>query len=156
MASAILITLPGRIYIRRFRPSDLARILELENASFPKAPYPRELFEDLYRDCGPLFLVAHSTGAIAGYMVTCVAGNRAEIVSVAVNPEQRRAGVASALMRVTLNRLRARGAAVVSLMVREKNAAARKFYDGVGFRRVRRIPRYYENGAGGIRMTLVL
>jgi ribosomal protein S18 acetylase RimI-like enzyme len=37
-------------------------------------------------------------------------------------------------------------------MVMTTNRAARAFYEKYGFRKLRRVPRYYENGADGLRM----
>ena len=134
----------------------MREILNLELACFPEEPYPRGLFEDLYRECGSLFLVAHRGRKLEAYMVSCAEGERAEIVSLAVAPAARRAGTASALMRRTLAGLRSGRVRRAFLMVRESNAAARAFYQRFGFRRARRVRHYYENREDGIRMILDL
>src|ERR1700722_13127445 len=96
--------------IRRFRLSDMDSVLQIEHASFRKDAYDRNLFAEFHRKCGELFLVAEAHRTIGAYMVTCTRsrlGSRtAELVSVAVAPEARRAGLASALMDATLRRLR--------------------------------------------------
>src|SRR5690242_12009793 len=133
------------IEIRPYRSADLERIMEIERAAFPKAPYPRKMFRELYRDCGELFLIAKCGRRIAGYMVTCVRGGTAEVVSIAVDPPFRRARVGSALMRYTLRELRRARATRVDLAVRVTSGAI-SFYRRFGFAEVRRLKKYYEDG----------
>jgi ribosomal-protein-alanine acetyltransferase len=130
----------------------LERVIAIENACFPREAYPRELFLELREECGPYFLVARRGRRIAGYSIASVAGGKAEIVSVAVAPEHRRAGVATALLRHTLARLRRARVTAVALMVRPDNAGAIRFYERLGFRAAGRIARYYEDGSAGLLM----
>src|ERR1051325_6272561 len=117
-----------RIEIRRFRAADLERIERIERASFGKDAYDRNLFAELFDKCSDLFLVGLRRGVVCGYMVTCVKGERAEVVSIAVDPAMRGRGAASALMESTLRRLRRRRVARLVLMVKVTNEAARAFY----------------------------
>jgi len=142
--------------IRRFRRSDLDRLMEIERAAFPKAAYPRDLFLELHRDCGSVFFVASRGASLAGYSVTCTRLPYAELISIAVDPRFRRGGVAQALLRRTISRLRRAGATRLSLMVRVRNAGALALYGSFGFRRTGKVARYYENGEDGVRMALVL
>jgi ribosomal-protein-alanine N-acetyltransferase len=142
--------------IRRFRLSDLDRLLEIERNAFPKAPYPRDLFLELFQDCSGLFFVAMQGRSIAGYSVACVRPPRAELISIAVDRRYRRLGIAGALLRRTLSRLRQAGAVRLYLMVRAGNRGAIALYRDFGFRRTGRVARYYENGEDGVRMSLSL
>ena len=139
--------------VRRMRMADLNRIAEIELASFGDEAYDRNLFAEFFRKCGELFLVAEHDREVQGYMVTCIRGEQAELVSVAVDRAARRMGAASALMESTLRRLRRRGIARIGLMVRADNDKARAFYERYGFEKVRRVPRYYEDGGDGWRMA---
>jgi len=139
--------------VRRMRMADLNRIVEIELASFGDEAYDRNLFVEFFRKCGELFLVAEHDREVQGYMVTCIRGEQAELVSVAVDRAARRMGAASALMESTLRRLRRRGIARIGLMVRADNDKARAFYERYGFEKVRRVPRYYEDGGDGWRMA---
>jgi ribosomal-protein-alanine N-acetyltransferase len=136
------------------RPDDLDRILEIERASFGLQAYDCKLFAYYARRCGDLFLIAVKEGKICGYMLSCVRGARAELVSVAVDPARRQTGAGSAMLRSTLRRLRLRRVEWLHLMVRIDNHSAIEFYEKHGFRRVRRVRGYYEDGGDGIRMNL--
>lgn len=144
------------IQIVPFRLRQLERILRIERASFGREAWPRTYFLELYSDCRELFLAAKLRGRIAGYAVTCVEARRAEIASIAVHPDYRRQGVADALMRRTLRDLRAAGVRRVELMVRPSNPAGAQLYRAWGFRRVRSVRRYYEDGGDGILMVRAL
>ena len=139
--------------VRRLRSADLNRIMEIERASFGDEAYDRNLFAAFFRQCGELFLVAEHDRKVWGYMIACIRGEQAELVSVAVDPAARGRGAASALMESTLRRLRRRGIARIGLVVKVTNDKARAFYERYGFEKVRRAPRYYEDGADGWRMA---
>jgi ribosomal-protein-alanine N-acetyltransferase len=143
----------ARYTVRRLRLADLNRILEIERASFGDEAYDRKLFAEFFQRCGELFLVAEHDGKVQGYMIACIRGKQAELVSVAVDPAARGRGVASALMESTLRRLRRRGIARIGLVVKVTNHHARAFYERYGFEKARKAPRYYEDGADGWRMA---
>ena len=143
--------MPTRFSIRLFRPADMPALLEIEHASFKRDVYDRNLFADFYHKCGELFLVAEGDGRIWGYMVTCTRPRegtlRAHLISLAVAPERRGSGVASALMDSTLRRLRRRGVKRFSLMVKVTNQAALALYRRYGFLQLRIARKYYADGS---------
>ena len=146
----------GRLSVRAARASDLDSILAIERASFGRDAYDRKLFAEYLRKCGALFLVASKGSRVLAYTITCIRLNRAELVSIAVAPEHRGRGAASVLMDSTLRRLRRRHIKRFALMVKESNRQAIAFYEKYGFRRSRRVARYYEDGADGFRFVRVL
>ena len=139
--------------IRLLRLSDLDRILEIERASFGKDAYDRNLFAGFYHKCGDLFLLAERRSKVLGYIVTCISGDRAELVSIAVDPAERGKGAGAALLESTLRRLRRRSVGRFGLMVRVTNVPARAFYEKYGFRKLRTVRSYYEDGEDGLLMT---
>ena len=138
--------------IRRFRLSDMGKILEIERAIFPRDAYDRNLFAEYFHTCGELFLVLVRRGNICGYMLTCIRP-RPEIVSIAVLTAERRKGAASLLLESTIRRLRRRRVERLNLMVRVKNRAARKFYVKYGFVKIRVVRQYYDDGTDGFLMS---
>jgi ribosomal-protein-alanine N-acetyltransferase len=151
----------GKLTVRPVRQADLVRILEIEVASFGPDAYDRNLFAEYTRICGGLFLVAEwgteQGTTLCAYSITALSpgklGNRAELVSVAVDPVFLGRGVASALMGATLRRLGRRKIARLVLMVKVTNQRARGFYQKHGFRQVRRVRGYYEDGADGLSLV---
>lgn len=139
--------------VRRFTADDFERILEIESACFGREAYDRNLFAEYFRRCGDLFLVAVRARRICGYVIACIRGERAEVVSLAVETAARGKGAAPALLAATVRRVRRRGANRLGLTVKVTNVRALSFYEKSGFRKIRRAPRYYEDGADGWIMT---
>jgi [ribosomal protein S18]-alanine N-acetyltransferase len=142
-----------RILVRKIRLADLDRIQQIEDASFGEHAYERNLFAEFYDKCGDLFLAAERRSGICGYIITCIRGDRAELVSIAVDPASRAKGAGSALMASTLRRLRRRKVTRIGLMVKTTNAPARAFYENFGFHKVRIVRGYYEDGSDGVLMS---
>ncbi len=146
--------------IRPFRMSDLDAVLAIERASFGADAYDRKLFAELFDQCGSLFLVAATGARIRAYMVTATMVRHeipfAEVVSVAVGRAWWGQGIACALMRSTLRRLRLRRVRRITLAVRGSNWRARALYAKFGFVRRRQIRGYYEDGENALVMIKLL
>ena len=149
--------MPKRFAIARIRQRDLDRILEIETASFGADAYDRNLFAEYTRECGDLFLVAKWGTKVCAYAITALspgrARSRAELVSVAVDSAFLGKGAAAALMDSTLRRLRLRGITRLGLMVKVTNLRARGFYAKYGFRKLRRVAGYYEDGGDALSLA---
>lgn len=141
-------------HVRAFAAADLPAILRMERACFGRDAFPRELFEQYAAAVPRLFLVARVAGRIAGYSIATLTRHGGEIESLAVFPRHRRRGVATALVKEMLRRLRRSGVRRVYLMVRRSNEAAIRLYRGYGFQRVATIANYYPGGVTAWRMRL--
>jgi ribosomal protein S18 acetylase RimI-like enzyme len=64
--------------------------------------------------------------------------------------------VATALLKNTLRKVRRAGAQAAWLMVRRENEGAIRLYRRLGFARTATVPDYYEDGATGWRMRVIL
>ncbi len=154
--------MPQRFTVRPFQLRDLPRILQIEVASFGADAYDRNLFAEYARISPRLFLVAAPSSGkprrVCGYSISLVLpkGDRAELVSLALDPAFLGSGAADSLMRSTLRRLRLRRVSRLTLTVKISNLRALRFYQKYGFRKLRRAPAYYEDGADGILMSLAL
>ena len=142
--------------IRRFQSRDLPRILKIENQSFGVDAWPAGLFREYARACPRLFLVAWVGRVAAGYSVTCVNKNTADIASIAVLPRYRGRRIASKLLQRTITKLQRLGVDTLTLMVRRENHGAIELYRKFGFVRTATVAGYYEDGATAWRMRLVL
>jgi ribosomal protein S18 acetylase RimI-like enzyme len=123
-------------------------------------PPVRGLLE--YAGAPPLFLVATAPGSttgqrLAGYIITCLTRHGGEIASLAVGSRYRQMGVATALLKTILRKLRRRGAKTAWLMVRPQNKSAIRLYRKLGFVRTATVANYYDDRSSGwqMRMNLV-
>jgi [ribosomal protein S18]-alanine N-acetyltransferase len=148
--------LASHIEVKRFEPGDLARVLAVEQSSFAQDAWNEKLFLQYHRDCQDLFLIAKLGRRVAGYAITCADGKNAELASIAVDPRDRRRGVAKALLDYTHSHLRAGRIKTWWLMVATDNEPGIRFYEAYGFKGTRLVKRYYGAGRDGYRMRLAL
>jgi ribosomal protein S18 acetylase RimI-like enzyme/glycosyltransferase involved in cell wall biosynthesis len=122
--------------IRPATTADVDQIWAIQSTAPEASQWHREDY--LAFDC----TVADENGRVAGFLVSreTVPGER-EILNIAVNPEFRRLGVATELIRREL----AEHPGEHFLEVRESNQPARDLYHHLGFREVGVRPGYYEN-----------
>lgn len=145
--------------VRNAAPADLPAIAAIEGRSFPD-PWPEELLAAYFGDPRALILVAEE-GGLVGFLIardeSTLWGSRAlHIHDLAVDPDHRRRGVGTALLAELKTVARERGVPRIRLEVRLHNEGARRFYEEHGFRAVRRLARYYEDGSPALRMELDL
>jgi ribosomal-protein-alanine N-acetyltransferase len=96
------------------------------------------------------YLVADHAGTAVGHAVASIAGDVTELQRIAVDPEHRRTGVASALLEAVVALGVSAGSDRLLLEVREDNAGALRFYAERGFVEVDRRRRYYRDGATAV------
>ena len=91
---------------------------------------------------------------LAGFILSRIAADEAEILSVAVAASWRGKGLARRLLDLNLRRLAGLGARTVFLEVDEGNEPARRLYRRAGFREVGRRAGYYPVGKGSTALIL--
>jgi len=91
-----------------------------------------------------------------GFIMTRVADDEAEILTLAVRPAARGRGHGGALLDAALCLMRAQNAARCFLEVAEDNAAARALYDRAGFTPCGRREKYYSHRTAAVVMELRL
>jgi ribosomal-protein-alanine acetyltransferase len=100
--------------------------------------------------------VAERDGALLGYALAWVVVDRAELMSIAVDPAARGAGVGRALLDHVRARCGAEGATELALEVRASNGPARALYASVGLEQIGRRPRYYRDGEDAVTYACAL
>jgi ribosomal-protein-alanine N-acetyltransferase len=96
---------------------------------------------------GVWLLLARRHGKAAGFALSRVVLDEAELLLLAVQPAQRRHGVGRTLLTAVADEARLRGAARLHLEMRDGNPAAH-LYDGAGFHEMGRRKRYYRGRDG--------
>jgi len=134
---------------------DAAAMANLHAASFQRGWSDGE-FESLLLDRGTLAHRATVGRALAGFVLSRIVADEAEILSIAVAPARRGRGVAGALLRRHLGRLAGLGVRAVFLEVAPDNTPAQRLYARAGFREVGRRPDYYPQTGGGSAAALLL
>jgi ribosomal-protein-alanine N-acetyltransferase len=137
--------------IRRLTYADLPQIIALERRAFP-TPWSLAMFVlELSKPSGvPLAALRGET--MVGFLICSRYDTVWHIMNVAVDPDHRREGIATALLLGLIERIndvRAR----YTLEVRESNVGAIALYERYGFRAAGRRRRYYQdNGEDAVIM----
>ena len=134
---------------------DAAAIAALHAASFRRGWSEQEV-EGLLTDRHVIAHRAMVGSAMAGFIMSRLVEDEAEILSVAVAGQRRGRGLARNLLNLHLRRLAALGARAVFLEVDEHNKAAIRLYDRAGFHEISRRPNYYPGPGGQAVAALVL
>ncbi|MEO5336348.1 MAG: GNAT family N-acetyltransferase [Magnetospirillum sp. WYHS-4] len=114
--------------------------------------WPESAFRDLLAMPGAFALLA----ADGGFILCRQAADEAEIITLAVLPERRRAGLGRTLVEAARAEAARRGAATMFLEVAADNPAARVLYESLGFREAGRRKGYYARPGGPAVDALVL
>jgi [ribosomal protein S18]-alanine N-acetyltransferase len=127
-------------------PRDAAAIVQLHRQSFGRGWDEDEVY-GLLTDRAVIAHRAVSRRTLVGFIMSRLAADEAEILSVAIAPARRGRGLSRPLLDHHLRSLAGLGARTVFLEVDEHNAPACRLYDGAGFREVGRRQGYYAGGA---------
>ncbi|MDY6084363.1 MAG: ribosomal protein S18-alanine N-acetyltransferase [Dialister sp.] len=125
-------TAPGRISIRRAAREDASAIYRISEASFTDSWREETILEDLLKDHS-LYLVCLREDRIVGYACYWFVLDEAQLVNVAVLPENRKQGLAKKLLEEGLAEARKRHMKTMFLEVRAGNLPAQALYRKYGF-----------------------
>ena len=120
------------------------------------APWPVIMIADLLSGEGMIALVSEQAGAARGFVLARVVADEAEILTLAVDPSCRRAGIGAVLLSTAIELAAAKGAQALFLEVAVDNQAALGLYVRHGFAKVGRRRAYYTHADGQAIDALVL
>jgi len=131
------------------RLRDAAAIAAVHAASFQRG-WSEEEFQRLLADRNVVAHRAMLGRTLAGFILSRLVGDEAEILSVAIAPAWRGRGFARPLLDLHLRQLAGRGARTAFLEVAEDNAPACRLYRRAGFYEVGERQGYYQGGAAAL------
>jgi [ribosomal protein S18]-alanine N-acetyltransferase len=146
---------------RRMEVADVARVVEIEKDGF-RHPWSEDLLRRELDHAWSTILLAVEPGAdggerILGFVVFWLVHDEVHVLNIATAREDRRRGVGRALMCVTADHGRRRGARLATLEVRRSNHAAISLYRSLGYRQIGIRPNYYtDEGEDAIVMVVEL
>ena len=130
--------------ITKMTESHVAQVALLEKLCFADPWSEKSIASELDNQWA-LWLVALERDAVVGYIGSQTAVDETDVMNVAVHPDQRRKGIAEALIEMLTKQLQEQGSHALMLEVRASNAAAIPLYEKLGFLQVGRRPNYYAN-----------
>ena len=114
------------------------RLANLHKKCFPNKPWSADDFRDL-KQSGCEIIMSEN-----GFIVYQIAVDEAEIITIGVNPDFRRSGIASAMIGIIEKNLKNPGVKKLFLEVASTNIPAQKLYENSGFKVVGLRPKYYD------------
>lgn len=139
---------------RRAVVADLPALLLIESVSFPTDRMTARHFRYAITQAKGACMVAVRDGQVVGYGQIAVHARTpiGRLSSFAVHPENRRLGVARALLAALEDEAAALGCNAVRLEVRRDNTAALALYLRTGYVQFSQYPDYYEDGMTALRL----
>ena len=121
--------------LRPLEPRDLTAIEEIERSSYP-TPWSRSMFASELAKPSSLCLGAFEAGTekLIGYLIISRYVDAWHVMNVAVAPDERRRGIASALLNRLFEQTDGEGRRGYTLEVRVSNVGAISLYERLGFR----------------------
>ena len=147
------------LQLRPMSVNDIAQVEELEGSAFAGGvhePWRAPMFEEELAQPGRTWWVAHDRGTIIGFAGGLLAGDRLEVLDVAVASDRRHEGIATRLLTRLAYDGQTLGATEISLEVHEGNEAARGLYESLGFMQVGLRRDYYGPGNHALILTTML
>ncbi len=134
-----------KVNVRDFGEADLETVMRIEEASF-RRPYSRQIILNLAQHCPRLFVVAEDADqSVLGYGIASADGFDGHILSIAVHPDRRSAGIGGELLAELETRMSTLGVHSVRLEARISDYPVRRFYERRGYRYHDLLARYYED-----------
>jgi ribosomal protein S18 acetylase RimI-like enzyme len=144
----------SELKVRAVEPSDIERLLEIEDTCFSSDRLSRRSFQRWIKGDSCIFLVIEVAGRIGGYgLVLLHKGTRlARLYSIALDPDMRGRGHASALMLALEAAAVEEDRLFMRLEVAKQNVSAIQLYQRLGYRVFGEFLDYYEDHSDALRM----
>ncbi len=114
------------------------KLANLHKKCFPNKPWSADDFRDL-KNSGCEIIMSQN-----GFIVYRITLDETEIITIGVDPEIRRNGIASAMISIIEKESKNQGVKKIFLEVASNNIPAQKLYENNGFKSVGLRPKYYD------------
>ena len=136
----------NNIYIEKFKYEDIDNALKLEESHKIKILSKRILESEINED-GHYYIVAKEkeTNTIVGYAGISFVLDIADLLSIVVDKNNTRRGIASLMLENTIDYCQKNGIKEIILEVRESNTSAQSLYSKYDFKQISIRKNYYDN-----------
>jgi len=138
------------VSLREYRPQDLERLLEIDQACFVEGiAYSEQEMKHFLGRPTAVRIVGERAGKVEGFIIADRFRPRrsqqsmGQIITIDVLSEARRAGLGSRLLQAAEEELKQAGCTYVSLETAVDNQAAMRFYKKHGYTGLKILPNYY-------------
>ena len=132
------------VIIKKLKREHIEDLAKIEKACF-SMPWSTAAFESEINNENAFFYIAKVDNAVVGYMGFHAVLDEGYVANVAVLPEYRRQGIASALLKNAVDVCKSISLSFLSLEVRISNSAAIVLYEHFGFKIVGERKNFYSS-----------
>jgi ribosomal-protein-alanine N-acetyltransferase len=147
---------PAGLHIEQAQGGDAARLAELHAHGFYRGWPVQDFAAYIAGRDTPIYVACDARRKIAGFAMIRLAGDEAELITIAVDPKWRKKGVGLALLRAVFEDLLMTPAKRLFLEVAADNPAALKLYAKMGFAKIAERKGYYERADGQPATAIVM
>jgi ribosomal-protein-alanine N-acetyltransferase len=130
--------------IREMKTEDIPGVLQIEKTLLGRQWTGRAFEESLQQDYTFFYVEENADHSIAGYLCIERLYGEAELVNVAVHPQQRRTGMGARMLREAIEKEKEAGTESIVLEVRKGNLPAIRMYEQAGFAQIGVRKNFYE------------
>jgi len=113
-------------------------LANLHKICFPEKPWSAKDFSDLKQSGCEIIASQH------GFIVWRTTIDESEIITIGVAPEERRSGIATAMLTIFENSIKKQQVKKIFLEVSSTNIIGQKLYENNGYKAVGVRPKYYD------------
>jgi ribosomal-protein-alanine N-acetyltransferase len=137
----------NEVTLREYRAGDLDAMCALDDVCFAQPfRFSRRAMRAFAEARAASVVVADVAGKLTGFCIAHLEEKTGYVVTLDVAPDWRRQGVARRLMEESEARVLLAGGLGMELHVFTGNVGAIRFYEGMGYRRVMTVERFYGRG----------
>ena len=134
----------ARIYPERLTAEDLDGVAEIEKLCFGAHAWSKNSLELLTKEGIGMGMVCRRDGKVVAYGGMLCVVDEGQITNIATHPDYRRQGYGASIVEAIKKHAKNNRLDVITLEVRESNAAAIGLYESLGFYEVGRLKGYYD------------
>lgn len=146
----------AKISLRKFELNDLPRILEIEQEIFPTDPWPEKNFKFCHKRYSDGFVVATFRDKLVGFAVGWFDKGKGGVGDIAMIQEYRRKGIGKLLVNSILTWLKKQKCEFCQIELKADNREALGFFQKLGFKKIKKLPKFYPSGEDAFLMTRAL
>ena len=132
------------IELQAMQMCHVSQVAQLETVCFSDPWSERSIASEITNPLS-VWIVATEGDRVVGYVGSQSVPPEADMMNIAISPDDRRKGIAQSLICALIEKLRTDGICSLTLEVRVSNQPAISLYEKLGFVTVGRRPRYYTN-----------
>lgn len=133
------------LVIKPLKKQDIEEVMEIERASFSDPWRENMFYNEIHNRKISRFLVARADEKLVGYGGIWIIQDEAHIVNLAVDPDYRKQGIGTKLLRSLFEEARKKVVERATLEVRASNTIAQQFYKRFGFVEIAVRKSYYQD-----------